>query len=118
MTRSIKVTVLLFLSSLSLTLGLSGCGCTLELGMVVHPRAVTLAVGETVTPSAYTTTCGGLIREEAPPLRWRSENPEIASVLPATGEIQGQRPGTTVVYAEGAGQESFYGKVEVTVTGA
>lgn len=117
MNRSIRFVMAFFLIPLSLGLGLSGCACTLELGMVVDPSVVTLAVGETVTPKAYTTTCGGLVKDEAPPLRWRSEEPNIASVS-ETGKIQGQSSGTTVIYAEGAGEESFYGKVEVTVTGA
>ena len=114
MSRLLSSVLTLLLVPLFSAVSLSGCACTLELGMVVQPSAVTLAVGETVTPAAYTTTCGGRVRNEAPPLRWRSAEPEIASVSD-TGEIQGQSSGTTVIHVEGAGEESFYGEVEVTV---
>jgi uncharacterized protein YjdB len=97
----------------------SGCFaalCTLELGTRLEPRAVTLEVGESVTPTVGLYACGG--RKTVPNIFvWTSKNPEIASVERTTGTISALLEGQVDVEVL-AQEHDLSQAVEVTVVAA
>lgn len=109
----------LFLSVFSLLPLLSGCfsvPCTLELEARLEPRAVTLEVGESVTPTVGLYTCGG--REiVTDTFIWSSGNPRIASVERTSGTITAHAVGQVEVEVL-AQAADFTQIVNVTVVAA
>lgn len=114
-------TITMSLSILALVPLLGSCflvprECTLELEGRLEPRAVTLEVGESITPTVGLYSCGG--REQlSDTFIWTSENPEVASVERSTGTITARSVGQVDV--EVLAQEYDLSQVvEVTVTEA
>jgi hypothetical protein len=87
--------------------------CTAELTVMAKPNPINIAVGDTVTITATTSTCGGqIVRSET--AAWTSNAPQIATVDAATGLVRGVAPGTT--YLTGVGRTvNLIGPVPVTV---
>ena len=90
---------------------LGGCYptfCTFELEERLDPKAVTLAVGESVTPTVELYTCGGS-KTVTDTFVWTSENPQVASVERTVGKITALSEGQTDV-------EVLAKKTEITQT--
>lgn len=82
--------------------GMAGCrlfdedDCTTELQFDVTPRERTLRVGETFTPEASFTTCGGRKPVDVS-VRWSATDSTILRVDPQTGSATGLRAGTATL---------------------
>lgn len=75
-------------------------------------NAIELAMNETFTPSVIFTPDNAT--EKA--LTWSSSNEEVATVNPTTGEITPVAPGTAIITAALADNDSVYDTCTVTVT--
>lgn len=87
------------LSVCVLTFLLGSCAstyCTLELEARLDPKAVTLAIGESLTPTVGLYTCGG--RETVDDtFVWTSKNLQVASVERTGGKIMALTAGQAKV---------------------
>lgn len=85
---------------------LTGCDdavtvCTRELRIALAPRDTAIAVGESFTPAAALSSCGGRERL-AETFTWVARDPAVAGVDPTTGRVTGRAPGATAVEVSGA----------------
>ncbi len=99
---------------LLLSLGLEGCSCTTELGFRIDPTKTSLRINETIVPTFYLSSCGGLQRIDDHNT-WTSKDPNIASVDKESGLITAKAVGQTFVYVQ---TEVYHdtGRIKVKIT--
>ncbi|CAN5806445.1 hypothetical protein BH23GEM8_BH23GEM8_22760 [soil metagenome] len=95
---------------------LSGCNvlptaCTDELGFEIRPAERTIAVGESVVPTATEVTCSGRIRTPLA-VTWYADDATVVRVDSVLGMITGLKAGRARVEAF---TDMPVGSVEITV---